>query len=395
MSERTRMLPKFKADSEVTSLHGQSRIGESAFDEKYGSRSLTISQGAIKADKELCMSQFLSWRFVVDDDIEFFNGITHQRYHQLSDEKRVAVDSANEIDVAIRVRFAELKDDKLGILLSGGMDSACLAAYMPKGAKAYTFRFLGGGYQSDELRRAEAFAVKYGLDLCYVDIDWGAVESCVDDCMRQKGAPVHSIEPQICYAARIAKNDGVTRMVIGDGADYVFGGMDGLLSKDWRFDEYVKRTTYVNPAAVLKNSRSTLPIYEKYRLHGDAIDWMRFYDEVITDESYSSYQNAFLTAGLSYVDPYEYLKRARPLDLARIRGGESKYFIRELFKMKYPELPIPEKNPMPRPVDRYFKDWRGPSRLEFRKDIDYSDFTGNQKWLIWCLERFLNLYTKG
>ena len=85
------------------------------------------------------------------------------------------------------------------------------------------------------------------------------------------------------------------------------------------------------------------------------------------------------------------MERAEPLDLKRIRSGESKYLIRELFKMRYPELPVPEKLPMPRPVDAYFKDWTGPVRPEFREDIDMSRYTGNQKWLIWCLERFLNL----
>ena len=46
---------------------------------------------------------------------------------------------------------------------------------------------------------------------------------------------------------------------------------------------------------------------------------------------------------------------------------------------------------MPRPVDFYFKDWMGPKRSEFRKDLDVSLYTGNQKWQMWCLERFLNM----
>ena len=43
-------------------------------------------------------------------------------------------------------------------------------------------------------------------------------------------------------------------------------------------------------------------------------------------------------------------------------------------------------------VDIYFENWKGPCRPEFKKDIDLSQFTGNQKWQIWCLERFLNRY---
>ena len=47
---------------------------------------------------------------------------------------------------------------------------------------------------------------------------------------------------------------------------------------------------------------------------------------------------------------------------------------------------------MPRPVDTYFADWSGPTRPEFKRNLDMSKFTGNQKWQMWCLERFLNEY---
>ena len=94
---------------------------------------------------------------------------------------------------------------------------------------------------------------------------------------------------------------------------------------------------------------------------------------------------------MPYYDPYAKLKMAVPLDLYRIRHGESKYLIRELMKKKYPEIPVPNKVPMPRPVDEYFKHWKGPTRSEFRKDLDMNEFTGNQKWQMYCLEKFLEM----
>ena len=33
----------------------------------------------------------------------------------------------------------------------------------------------------------------------------------------------------------------------------------------------------------------------------------------------------------------------------------------------------------------------GPKRAEFRDDIDISRYSGNQKWLLWCLEQFLDM----
>lgn len=341
-------------------------------------------------DKNYCMSSYLALRYVEREGVEFADGLRHQCYRQYPASLKAPVADAAEVDLAIKNVFHLVGREKLGILLSGGMDSACLAAYMPRGADAYTFRFLGGAYQEDELRRAELYATTYALNLHYVDIEWSIVESAVDACMKSKDAPVHSIEPQVYFAARQAKEDGVTMMVIGDGADYVFGGMDGLLSKDWGYNEYIQRVIYTNPRDVLVEPTDLNYLFERYRLGLDSIDYLRFYDEVITDESYASYENAFHAAGLPYVDPYEKLKMSRPLDLERIRRGDTKYIVRDLFRMKYPQVAVPEKKPMPRPVDKYFENWQGVTRPEFRKDINYAGLSGNQKWQLFCLERFLN-----
>jgi len=94
---------------------------------------------------------------------------------------------------------------------------------------------------------------------------------------------------------------------------------------------------------------------------------------------------------MPYYDPYARLKMADELDLNRVRNGEPKYLIRELMAQKYPEIPVPNKLPMPRPVDEYFKTWRGPTRPEFKPGLDMNKFTGNQKWQMYCLERFLSM----
>ena len=207
--------------------------------------------------------------------------------------------------------------------------------------------------------------------------------------MECKGGPVHSIEPQIYLAAVQAKQDGMDAMVIGDGADYVFGGMDKLLSKNWEFDEFMNRYIYINPEQVVKNPYNMAYLFERYRIK-NGIDFVSFLDTVATEESYGSYANAFETAEMAYFDPYACMALDGKLDLNRIRSGESKYLIRELFKIKYPEIDIPEKNPMPRPVDYYFDGWCGPCRDEFREDIIIDNYSGNQKWQLWCMERFLN-----
>lgn len=345
-------------------------------------------------DKQFCMSSYMAFRYIENADKDFFEDRHHENIKPIPDNERILVHTAEDIDREIAKQFDMLKTrgEKLGIMLSGGMDSANLASYM-LGCDAYTFRFMGGSEKyNKELAKAEYYARQYGLNLHYVEIDWNTVERHLDACMEMKCAPVHSIEPQLLQGALQAKADGVTCLIVGESSDLVFGGMDGLLAKDWTVDEFDQRYTFTRPEDVLVEPVSMRYLYERYRAEGDKIDFLTFMDDIFSIESSSSYFNAFKVAGMPYYDPYVRLKMAEPLDLHRVRNGEPKYLIRQLFAMKYPDMEIPFKTPMPRPVDEYFQTWEGPRRPEFRKDLDLSKFTGNQKWQMYCLEKFLDKY---
>ena len=337
------------------------------------------------------MSSYLAFRFIEDDSKNFYEGLTHENIKPLPDSEKILVHNSEDINQEISRQIDGFRDLKKGILLSGGMDSAIIASYL-SGSDAYTFRFMGGTFQGEELSRAEYYAKIYGLRLHYVDISWETVTKYLDVVMKAKCAPVHSIEPQIYQAALQAEADGVEIMFSGATSDLIFGGMDKLLAQDWDFDGFMNRYIFTKPEDVLNEPESMQYLFERYRLDNNKIDFLAFMDDVFAIESSSSYMNAFNTAGLRYYDPYAKLKPSEPLDLTRIRNGESKYLIRKLFRMRYPDIQVPEKVPMPRPVDIYFKDWTGPSRKEFKADLNMKNFTGNQKWQIYCLERFLNLY---
>lgn len=341
------------------------------------------------ADKNFCISSYLAFRYIEDSKKDFVEGLHHQNIKPIPNDNKTSVKTADEIGAAIARQMKQFDGKKKGILLSGGMDSAIVASYMG-GGEAYTFRFLGGEFQKEELARAEYYAQYYNIPLHYVDISWETVVKYVDVCMKAKCAPVHSIEPQILQAVLQAKSDGVDIMFVGESSDLVFGGMDKLLAKDWSFNDFMKRYIFTNPKDVLIEPVDMSYLFERYR-QGDRIDFISFMDEVFAIESSSSYWNAFSVAGLNYYDPYAYLKMADPLDLYRVRNGEPKYLIRELMAKRYPEISVPEKNPMPRPVDLYFDNWEGPKRKEFIPNLDMKLFTGNQKWQLWCLERFLNM----
>lgn len=342
-------------------------------------------------DRDFCLSSYMAFRYIWKDGVDFAEGFQHKNYRPAEDCERIPVRTSEDIDREIQKQFDSLyaKYDSIGILLSGGMDSACLASYLKPGSHAYTFNSASGVFDAD-IERAKKYCTKWQLNHHLINITMEDYEHYTPLVMRYKFAPVHSIEPQIYKAAELAKRDGVQLMIVGESADLIFGGMDKLISPEWTFDAFVKRYTFLDPELVLEHPISQADAYEPYRRGTDGIDVFRFMDEVFAVESSGSYLNAFGAAWMPYYDPYALLVMADPLDINRVRNGEPKYLVRGLYAIKYPELEIPFKIPMPRPVDAVFKNWAGPTRPEFRKDIPMQNLTGNQKWQLWCAEQFLN-----
>jgi asparagine synthetase B (glutamine-hydrolysing) len=333
----------------------------------------------------------MAFRYIWKDGKDFAEGFQHKNFRPVEMKDRIAVRTSEDIDREIQKQFDELyaKYEHIGILLSGGMDSANLAAYLKRGSHAYTFNSASGEFDAD-VERAKTYCKKLQLNHHLIDITMDDYKKYTPIVMQQKFAPVHSIEPQIYKAAEMAKQDGVQLMIVGESADLIFGGMDKLISPQWTFDAFAKRYTFLAPQLVLKNPVDQSELFEQYRQGENGIDVLTFMDEVFSIESSSSYMNAFGAAWMPYYDPYAKLVMADPLDMNRVRNGEPKYLVRGLYAIKYPDLEIPFKIPMPRPVDAVFKDWEGPKRPEFRDDIPMNQLTGNQKWQLWCAEQFLN-----
>ena len=346
-------------------------------------------------DKDFCLSSYIAFRYIWREDMNFYPSLQHKLFKQLPERQRISVNTAQDIDVDIQKQFDELyeKYDSIGILLSGGMDSAILASYLKPGSHAYTFNSNTGVFNAD-VERAEAYCKKFHLHHHLIDITLDDYQQYTPIVVKKKCAPVHSIEPQIYKAAIRAKLDGVQLVIVGESADLIYGGMDKLISRDWYFKDFIQRYTFLEPSLVLNTPIDMSQLYERYRM-GEKIDFLKFMDEVFSIESSGSYWNAFGAADMPYYDPYARQIMGTPLDLDRVRNGEPKYLVRELYAMKYPEREIPDKIPMPRPVDTIFHDWGGPQRAEFRKDIPMSTLTGNQKWQLWCAELFLNMHEKS
>lgn len=340
-------------------------------------------------DKKYCMSAFLMYRSILDKNKTFKEGITPYLYH--IPFKREGIHSSQQLKTALQSQMEEhTKDGKAALALSGGIDSAVLAKFMPKGSVAYTFKCVVPGIEVvDESQAAAKFAKECGLEHRIVEIYWEDIEKFGAKLMLHKGAPMHSIEIQIYKAALEAKKDGFTKLIFGESADVSYGGFSQLLSKDWKVGEFIERYSYVLPWRVLKEPELVLEPIFKYEKNG-YIDVHGFTSDIFFHESMGTYTNACNSAGIELVAPYANTYLAEPLDMVRIRNGENKYIIRDIFKSLYKDFLVPEKLPMPRPVNEWFKNWEGPKRPEFWQHC-VEGLTGDQKWLIYVLEKFLDL----
>lgn len=338
----------------------------------------------MKNDPIFCANSYLTYRAIVDRDKCFGIPALHYR-HGVS---RVPVNTAKELDAHLRRAMNQaLENGPVALMLSSGMDSAILAAYLPEGTQTYTLRCHADG-AIDEVSAARAYAQRNNLKHDIVDIYWSDYEAYALPLMQRKGCPIHSIEVQVYKAALRAKADGIKTLIFGETADILYGGHSRLLSRDWTLEEFTKRFSFVDVAKVLRHPQTIQdPIVPHVQPDGN-VDVFGFLNTFEYNVSLGFYHNACALAGTELFAPYSGSFLGHPLDLARIRGGESKYVIRELFAKLYPDLPMPAKTPLPRPMAQWLKDWTGPLHPELLPD-HISELTGDQKWYVYALNQFL------
>lgn len=344
-----------------------------------------------RIDKNYCASQFLQFRCIHERQLSF-NG--NNTVIQNIDFERDIVKNSEELYIALKKQVdLAVNVKKTAICLSGGIDSAILAKLMPKGSTAYTFKCIVPGVEViDETKNAAIYAKEAGLEHKIIEITWEAIKETLPILMSNKNAPIHSIEAQIYIAACRAKKDGFENLIFGENADIIYGGMDGLLKEDWTFGDFIERYSYLMPYKVLKEASVILWPFKKYEKNG-FIDGHDFINEFFRQEALGTYNNACDCANIGFIGPFSKTKLGIPLDYKRIRSGDTKYLVRELFRKLYPSLDIPKKIPMPRPTDEWLHNWEGPKREEFISNCHFNK-TGDQKWLIFILEQFLNQIDK-
>ena len=274
--------------------------------------------------------------------------------------------------------------ERPAIFLSGGMDSAVLAPYMPKGSTAYTV--YQPNIERTEIAIARHYADKFGLVHKVIEMDVDQYFEVMTGLMVAKKMPLSPAEPVVHILALQAANDGHSHIVTGGGADTKQGGFPHLRKRRWQ-GGYQKRLqrAYLNPSEILKESSDishVLSNYMKPSVLGNIVDSKRFLREIGVERF--AFDNAASLAGTTLIAPFASCDC--PFD-PRKNAKLPKYYIQEFYRHLYGELP-PKKFGLQKPSFA-LKNYR-PERDEFRQDFDYDGLDYNRKFLVYGLERFMN-----
>lgn len=345
--------------------------------------------GEFVEDKAYCSSSFLMYRRIADRKYIFSKKYLPY-YKELKYRPYEVFTSDDLYNSLMKTMQLSCSNERVALALSGGIDSAILASMLPKNSMSYTFKCVADTTNTiNETEKAKKYADYVGIRNTIVDITWSDYEKYAEKLMKHKGTPIHSIEVQIYKAALQAKEEGYTALVFGESADCIYGGLDKMLGKDRTMNQFADEFLYLKPEHVLHQYKKDYGPLVACTCDG-FFDAYKYCSTFFFNEAINSYYNACETAGIKCIMPYSYTVFKGVLDIQRIRSGESKYLIREIFKKIYKSSQVPAKIPMPRPMAVWLSDWNGPTNKAFKRNI-LDGLSGDQKWLIWSLDKFLNI----
>lgn len=340
-----------------------------------------------------CLSYYLGLRFIPDNKISWIKNKKILTNLPTTKIKKDTITNSQDIIRKISTITKKYQNKKVGILLSSGIDSIIIASFLPKQTQAYTVRFLAKN-SIDESIYAAKIAKHLGLKHKIITVQWKDYLRYKKKLMLNKNSPLHPVEVGIYCAALQAHKDGISNLFTGCGADATFGGLDKLLSQKWTYKKFINRYNFLDPKLILKKPANINNIYKKYK-KGRYIEIQKFIKEVFGLQTEQLFHNAISTAQCKIIAPFEKMKLSIPLDINRIKNGEPKYLLYEVYKKLYPTIKPNPKIPFARPMDEWMKDWNDIHRPEFRKDINIKELTGEQKWLVYCLQDFMDLIEKN
>lgn len=317
---------------------------------------------------------------VVIDNPALF--LTYRRFFPTTPKDCVPVTREDEILDYLQSTLNNLPASS-GILLSGGIDSAILARFMPAGSMAYTIDYAEAENRS-EFREAAQFLAK---DVRHqrVLVDRRQFFQAADDLVLRKRMPLVPHEAAVAVACQQARRDGVTHLVGGFGADTGLGGFSNYY-RNRRWEDFVTHMLpkFWNPAAVLNESSDVAWVARQYVEEG-TVDVQNFLKEVGVEGN--AVATAIQALGLTPVFPYADLRYSRRFDVDRLASGDTKYLLKSIFRRLYPNHAPARKFPLHVPYNQWMMGYQ-PSRQEFKSALKLQPDQGKRNALIYSLERY-------
>jgi len=224
-------------------------------------------------------------------------------YDPLADRPAIYNDPADaerelvaRFDEAVRCRL--VADVPLGVFLSGGIDSALVAASMMRAGekvRSFTVGFAGAADYYEERPAAERVARYLGTEHTAVEISPGDAAAALGDVFRGLDEPFadSSAVPTFLLARETRRH--VTVALSGDGADEVFGGyrkyQGELMAARYHALPLLLRRGLIEPLVSALPERKSSPLLERARrlrrftrhagkdAVGRQAGWMRLMDE--------------------------------------------------------------------------------------------------------------------
>ncbi|KAA3657258.1 MAG: asparagine synthetase B family protein, partial [Calditrichaeota bacterium] len=143
--------------------------------------------------------------------------------------------SESELTEALNQAIAKAVKDhascnrRIGLALSGGVDSGLIAVHLAKQNipfKSYTFLYDG---HYDELQRIERYSKHIKLDLTKIVLDTPTILKCFLEANATGSEPVSFNASLLQKMTACCQQDGVQTFFDGDGADRLFFGMNAHL----------------------------------------------------------------------------------------------------------------------------------------------------------------------
>src|SRR5690606_22321494 len=125
-------------------------------------------------------------------------------------------------------------DVPVGLFLSGGVDSGSALALMSRLSNGpictFTVGFRNGPAELDEIEAARAQAERHGTDHHEVLVDEAEAQAVLWELVRSQDEPLADwVCLPLYFVARLAKENGIKTVLVGEGADELFCGYAAYL----------------------------------------------------------------------------------------------------------------------------------------------------------------------